>query len=222
MQINSKSSKQLIMLIIGAKGFAKEVLEIITQSQEIKNIAFYDDVNRYDNKLLYQKFEILTNEDEVSLFFEKNNYEFTIGIGNPLLRHKLYKKITNLGGIFTKTISPFSNIGNYDVEIAEGVNVLPNAVISNSVKIGIGCILYYNVIVTHDCEVGDFVELSPNAILLGNVKIGDFSHIGANATILPNVVIGKNVVIGAGAVVNRNIPDNSIAVGIPAKVIKTK
>ena len=60
------------MLIIGAKGFAKEVLEIITQSQEIKNIAFYDDVNRYDNKLLYQKFEILTNEDEVSLFFDKN------------------------------------------------------------------------------------------------------------------------------------------------------
>ena len=38
---------------------------------------------------------------------------------------------------------------------------------------------------------------------------------------LPGVTIGSNVIIGAGAVVSKNIPDNSVAVGIPARVIKT-
>ena len=52
------------------------------------------------------------------------------------------------------------------------------------------------------------------------VKIGNDVWIGGNVTILPGVNIGNNVVIGAGAVVNKDIPDNSLAVGVPANVIK--
>ncbi len=54
----------------------------------------------------------------------------------------------------------------------------------------------------------------------GPVTIGDDVWIGGNVTILPGVTIGNNVVIGAGAVVNKDIPDNSLAVGVPARVIK--
>ena len=52
------------------------------------------------------------------------------------------------------------------------------------------------------------------------VRIGNDVWIGANVCILPGVTIGNNVIIGAGAVVNRDIPDNSMAVGVPARVIK--
>lgn len=208
------------MLIIGAKGFAKEVLEVFHQVDQLDNIAFYDDVNADIGKLLLGTFPILKNEDEAIAYFKKNGNEFTIGIGNPHLRYKLYQKFKQLGGAYTSCISPQATIGSYDIAIMEGANILPNATISNSTKIGKGCIIYYNVIVTHDCIIGDFVELSPNAILLGNVKVGSFSHIGANCTILPNVTIGKNVIIGAGAVVTKDIPDNCVAVGFPAKVIK--
>lgn len=52
------------------------------------------------------------------------------------------------------------------------------------------------------------------------IKIGDGCWIGINATILDGVEIGKNCVIGAGAIVKNNIPDYSIAVGVPARVIK--
>ncbi|MDO9261728.1 MAG: hexapeptide transferase, partial [Flavobacteriaceae bacterium] len=54
----------------------------------------------------------------------------------------------------------------------------------------------------------------------GNCTIGSYAQIGTNATILPNITIGKNVIIGAGSVVTKNIPDNCLAVGIPAKIIK--
>ena len=46
-------------------------------------------------------------------------------------------------------------------------------------------------------------------------------YIGNNVIILPGVTIGNNVVIGAGAVVSKDIPDNSVEVGVPARVIKT-
>lgn len=208
------------MLIVGAKGFAKEVLQVFIDNGFSGKIAFYDDVNDDVSGLLFNEFPILKNEDEVVEFFKANGNDFTIGIGSPVLRYKLYKKIINLGGNFTSSISPLAQIGSYDVTIGTGSNVLSQAVFSNSSQIGIGCIVYYNVVITHDCVVGDFVELSPNVILLGRSKVGSFSQIGANSTILPEVTIGKNVIIGAGSVVTKDIPDNSLAVGTPAKVIK--
>jgi acetyltransferase-like isoleucine patch superfamily enzyme len=51
------------------------------------------------------------------------------------------------------------------------------------------------------------------------VEIGDYVFIGPRVIVLPGVKIGKGVVIGAGAVVTKNIPDYSIAAGVPAKVI---
>ena len=56
---------------------------------------------------------------------------------------------------------------------------------------------------------------------LGCIEIGDNVFVGANTTVLYNVRIGSNVIIGAGSLVNKDIPDNSVAVGTPARVIGT-
>lgn len=208
------------MLIIGAKGFAKEVLEILHQQNTLEEIAFYDDLNKDIGDLMYNKFTILKSEKEVSIFFKNTCNKFIIGIGNPKLRHKLFKNFSSLGGVLTSSISPLAVIGSFDVQIGIGSNILSGSVFSNSTEIGICCIVYYNSIITHDCKIGDFVEISPGVNLLGNVKVGEFSQIGANTTILPNITIGKNVIIGAGAVVTKNIPDNTMVMGIPAKVVK--
>lgn len=70
-------------------------------------------------------------------------------------------------------------------------------------------------IIAHDSSTK--LELGYRKI--GLVKIGDKTFIGAGCTVLANVKIGANVIIGAGSLVSKDIPDNSIAVGIPAKVI---
>lgn len=56
---------------------------------------------------------------------------------------------------------------------------------------------------------------------VGCIEIGDDVFVGSGSTILQNVRIGSRVIIGAGSLVNRDIPDNSVAVGVPAKVIGT-
>lgn len=55
----------------------------------------------------------------------------------------------------------------------------------------------------------------------GKIKVGSNTHIGWNAIIMPGVTIGSNCIIGCGAVVTKDIPDNSVAVGVPARVIET-
>jgi sugar O-acyltransferase (sialic acid O-acetyltransferase NeuD family) len=207
------------MLIIGAKGFAKEVLEIVFQLNQLENLAFYDDVNDYVSSHLFDRFPILKTTEEALTYFKTTDNRFTLGIGNPVLRKKLHDKFKALGGVFASTISQ-TNIGNYDVSIGIGSNILGGVTISNSVTIGIGCLLYYNSIITHDCIIGDFVEISPAAIILGRTEIGNYCHIGANVTILPDVRIGSNVIIGAGSVVTKDIPNNSLVIGTPGKVIK--
>ena len=208
------------MLIVGAKGFAKEVLEVVFQNNETENLVFYDDVNNDTPEYLYGQFKILKNTKEASNYFKSTDNRFTIGIGNPILRKKLFDKFKSLGGEFISTISPSAIIASFDVEIGIGSNILTGAVFSSSSKIGSGCIVYYNAIITHDCLIGDFVEISPNVTILGKAIIGNYSHIGASATILPKITVGTNVIIGAGSVVTKDVPDNCVVAGIPAKIIK--
>lgn len=85
-------------------------------------------------------------------------------------------------------------------------------------------------------EIGDNVTLAPRVHILchdastkqflnytkiGRVNIGDNVFIGAESVVLPGVHIGCNVIIGANSTVTHDIPDNSVAVGSPARVICT-
>lgn len=208
------------MLIVGAKGFAKEVLEICHQNKDLIDLVFYDDINSDIGEKLFDVFPILTTIEQAKFYFNTIDNRFTIGVGNPNSRKKLYDKFKSIGGVFTTAVSAFSEIGNYGISIAEGVTILSGVKISNDVSIGKGTMIYYNSIITHDVQIGDFVEISPGVTLLGRVIIKKNVQIGAGSIILPNIIIGENAIIGAGAVVTKDIPDNCIAVGVPAKTIK--
>ena len=78
--------------------------------------------------------------------------------------------------------------------------------------------------VTHDggmWVLREYVHGGGAFDLFGEISVGDNVHIGTNSIIMPGVTIGSNVVVGCGAIVTRDIPDNSVAVGIPARVIES-
>lgn len=89
------------------------------------------------------------------------------------------------------------------------------------VTVGDHVTLSYTKIIPHDGGVWVFRGEHPDVELCGPVTIGNNVFVGVGTIILPNVTIGDNCVIGAGAVVTRDIPPNSVAVGVPARVIKT-
>ena len=208
------------MLVIGAKGFAKEVLEILYQMNDLEDLVFYDDISIDMPKLLYNKFQIIKNFEEAKKYVNDIDKRFTIAIGNTTVRKEFYNKFSILEGVFFSTISPDAKISSFDVEIQEGCNIMNNAIIANGSKVGKGVIVYHNVQITHDCQIGDFSALAPGAVLLGAVTVGNYTQIGANATILPKVKIGENVIVGAGAVVTKDVPDNCVVAGVPAKIVK--
>ena len=75
--------------------------------------------------------------------------------------------------------------------------------------------------ITHDGGTLLFRKDVPDLEITKPITVGNDVYIGNNVIILPGVTIGSRVVIGAGAVVSKDIPSNSVAVGVPARVIKT-
>ena len=90
--------------------------------------------------------------------------------------------------------------------------------VGNNVRLSSGCQLF-----THDGGLWVLRNIGklPNADKFGRIKIGNNVHVGINAIIMPGVTIGNNVIIGAGAIVTKDIPSNSVAVGVPAVVIES-
>ncbi|HYF66864.1 MAG TPA: acetyltransferase [Ohtaekwangia sp.] len=205
------------MIIVGAKGLAKEVLEIFAQQNRLENIVFFDDVSKDLPAKLFDRFLILRSVEEARIFFDKGERSFTLGLGNPFLRFQMQKKLSGAGGLLTSAISPRADIGTFGNLIGQGCTILSGTVITNGVAIGKGCLINPHCSISHDTTIGDFVEMSPGARVTGHCAIGDYTTLGTNSVILPRVKVGKNVIVGAGAVVTRDVLDNTLVVGIPAQ-----
>lgn len=74
---------------------------------------------------------------------------------------------------------------------------------------------------THDGGVWVIRNKNPQLDMVKPIRVGDNVYFGAGCLVLPGVTIGNDVVVGACSVVTKDIPDNSVAVGVPARVIKT-
>jgi sugar O-acyltransferase (sialic acid O-acetyltransferase NeuD family) len=197
------------MLLYGAGGHAKVVWDCL-YAQQITVHGVFDD---YANPRFLPTIPVLGAYQAHALPDEL----LIIAIGNNTARRQLASAVRHR---FGQAIHPSATVSRFVQGIGKGTVILHNAVIQIHTLIGDHCIVNTSANVDHDCVIGDFVHISPNATLCGNVTVGEGTHIGASATAIPGVSIGKWCVVGAGSVVTRDIPDFSVAVGVPAKVIK--
>jgi len=208
------------MLIVGAGGHAKEILDILIFDNPEIDVVFYDDITPNLPNKLYGKYKIIKSLDEAKDFFSLDS-RFILGIGSPYARKQLADKFIGIGGKLESVISATAQIGKFNISLGEGINIMHNVLVSSNVKIGDGTLINAHSTVHHDTIIGKYCEISPGVHITGWCKIGDYCSIGTGAIILPKIKIGEYSVIGAGAVVVSDIPDKVVTVGVPAKVIKS-
>lgn len=127
------------------------------------------------------------------------------------------------------TVRPYTQIwsGGGTVRIGNGSEIGERCRISiaNYLEIGEKVLLSPNVYITdcdHEYRNIDVPVIDQGIVQRGQkVSIGEGSYIGINTVIVGNVKIGKHCVIGANSIVNKDIPDFCVAVGCPAKIIKS-
>lgn len=142
-------------------------------------------------------------------------------VGNPHIKQKLIEEIKSETNIVFPTIINHNSFIHPDVEMGEGCIVsLPFNWISPSVKFGNFVFQNCSTRVGHDVVVGDYTTIYSNIDISGHVEIGSHCVIGTGVVIKPKVKLGNNVIIGSGASVVKDVPDNVVVAGNPAKMLK--
>ena len=171
--------------------------------------------NQYTGE--YGGIPIIGTDDEASrLYRDYSDCGIVITPDLPKVREKLFTLYSRIGFQFATVISSRAIISR-SAKIGRGtviqawVNVSAGSTIGDFVKLN----THANIM--HDDVVGNFSTIAPNAVLLGYVNVGKSAYIGANSTILPHVKIGGGSIVGAGAVVTKDVNNNVVVKGVPAK-----
>lgn len=200
------------LIIIGAGGHGKVIAETAALCGVWKEINFLDD--RYPNIRRVLNWEVIGKCSRILECFGEYSHAF-VAIGLNSDRMNVFREIKKIGYKIPNIIHPFSYVSE-SVNFGEGNVVIANTVINSGTVVGDACIINTGATVDHDCILRSGVHVSPGAHLGGEVSVGNNSWIGIGSSIIQGISIGKNAIVGAGAVVIRDIPDNVIAVGIPA------
>lgn len=148
---------------------------------------------------------------------------FLIAIGGDKGRDRveLHNRLTDARLVPLSVVHPTAFIAK-DAALGEGSQVLAGAAVCVGCVIGMQTIINTRASIDHECELGMGVHVAPGATVTGCVRVGDFSMLGAGSVVLPRVSIGANVTVGAGAVVTKDVPDNVIVYGTPARIMERK
>ncbi|WP_338358908.1 acetyltransferase [Yeosuana marina] len=210
------------ILIIGASGHAKVVIDIIERQNTYQILGLIDSFKEVGASLLGYKI-LGTEEDLPDLIKKHDIYGGIIAVGDNWKRSQLVHKIEKLtfNFKFIVAIHPNAIIGK-QVVIEEGSVIVAGVVINCDSNIGKHCIVNTKASVGHDCVLKEFSSIAPGATLGGHVVIENHTAISLGANLIGNICIGEHTVIGAGALVLNHIEAYKVAHGVPAKNIRNR
>lgn len=205
------------LLIIGASGFGREVLQWVKDINKIEKqwnvLGFLDDnlnaLNGYECD-----FKVIGT---IKNWTPKENEHFVIAIANPSIKEQIVTEMEAKGANFVSIIHPTALIGEFN-HIGRGVVVYPYADITVNVKVG-NFVSLLGAKIGHDAAIGDFTTICGHCGINGHSAIGNKVFIGSHVVVAPGKKVGDGAFIGNGSVVVTNIKSGYKVFGNPAKRI---
>lgn len=146
---------------------------------------------------------------------------FILGVGNISIRKRLVAETIQYlpEAIFPTLIHPTAQV-SMRARIGAGSSIFAMTYIGPEVIIGDYCLINTASCIEHNSRIEDHVVVSPGVIVGGEVTVGRYSTIGIGAVVSNKVKIGKESVVGGNSFVHKDIPDNVVAYGSPARIIR--
>lgn len=207
------------ILIYGASGHAKMIVDIIHKNRNYNIVGFLD-TYKTPGENVYGYY-VLGGMDALNTIIKEFNVKaIVIGIGNNFLRKQAFEKIKNScpNINFASIIHPSAIIAN-DVEIPMGSVLMAGSIVNADAQVGRFCLINTKASLGHDSIMKDFSSLAPAVTTGGNVEIGYCSAICISATLVNNVKIGNHSVVGASSLVLNDIGNLKLALGSPIESI---
>eukprot|EP01102_Stenamoeba_stenopodia_P021565 TRINITY_DN872_c0_g1_i2.p1 TRINITY_DN872_c0_g1~~TRINITY_DN872_c0_g1_i2.p1 ORF type:complete len:280 (+),score=49.50 TRINITY_DN872_c0_g1_i2:858-1697(+) len=240
----NKENKRVV--VIGGSGHGSSVIDALLTAGDYDVVGVLDDGKPLDYEV-FGSIKVIGRIDDLPKLCESLGVVgAVVAIGVNTTRSLLVEKVTNLlfkndyiivdekelwrsrggggGGrhfAFVRAIHP-SAIMSRTATIGPGTVLLAGAIVGANTKIGAHCIVNTRAAADHDCVLLDYSTLCPGALLAGNVQIGEYSSVSMGASVAQKVHIGNDTVIGAGSVVLKDVGDNALAFGVPAKFVRSR
>lgn len=205
------------IIVVGASGYGREVLQyvkdIARENPDIRPKGLLDD----DLNLRAS----LGGEDVIGdtrTYPIQEQDRFVISVGSPTVRCILAERLTDRGARFITLVHPTAYVSP-TARIGTGCIVSPFASVGAHALLEDHILLVMYASVAHDCSIGSYCSLSPHSAVAGGSVIGPKVFFGAYGLVTPMRRVGQESKIAAGAVLYRDMPEQSLAAGNPAKVL---
>jgi sugar O-acyltransferase (sialic acid O-acetyltransferase NeuD family) len=214
--VKAKIKKRV--LIVGAGGHGKVVLDALLAEGQGQVVGFIDD----DKQKLGQDvlgFPVLGPWAELSALVARYRVDcVALAVGDNYQRENLFRRVIAAGLKVSSVIHPHACISRF-AKLGQGVVVLAGAVVNVGTIVGDNVCINTRASVDHDNNLAYSCHVFPNATLAGEVRVGEFSYIGSGAVVIPGRSIGRFSYVGAGAVVVTDVAEGEKVVGAPARTI---
>ncbi len=210
------------IILIGGGNQSHYTIDIIEKENKYNIVGIIDSIHEVGSDRFGYK--ILGRQENISQLIEEYNIEGgVISIGDNWSRYYVYNQIIKIfpSFQFINAIHPSVIIGN-NVKLGIGIVAMAGCIFNPKSHIGDFTFFATGAQVEHDCYIDDFASISAGSITGGYVKLGKFSSITLGVTVVDRLEIGKNTVVGSGSLVTKSLPDNVLAYGSPAKIIRNR
>ena len=203
------------LVVFGAGGHAKVVIDIIEQQGNYEIAGLLDDDLKHQGKRFFD-YPMLGTRAELPALFSAQIRHAIVTIGDNASRAAVAAHLDQHGWRFASAVHPRASVGR-GVKIGPGSVVMAGCVVNADAYLGGQVIINTGATVDHDCRIEDAVHIAPGCHLCGGVSVGQGSLLGAGTTVTPGVRIGNRAIVGAGSTVIRDVADETRVSGVPAR-----